>query len=466
MTKRNLLFQIICAIFLLGTMPAFAQYDDEPEEENGFNDANPVDAASAIRAGLGYSRIGDQNYVGFRFQPDIHLGKLGFGLDVPLLFNLNDGKIRTDEFKDGIGVLRMIRYVSYGRKKVDNFYIRVGDLTGEYLGYGLLMNNYSNSVSFEKRKLGLSLDILINKMFGLEAIYSDFNFASLNTLALRPYVKPLANSGIPILKTLDVGFNFVTDKDQTTYKDEKGNDFKYQTTKDGMTSIGFDMGVDVLNNSFIRLSVFAQYGKHLENDLLSEVTDIIVGDTTYASEYESGQGFSFGAMAKMNIVAGVLRLDTRLERLMYSDYFLPQMYDAMYELNKDRKIGSLLVAEEKQGIYGSLSATVMGKIRLTGNLLLPDNISETSPAFVRIDLDGSQISEKLIIKGSYIKGNLASLGDAFKVDENSLTQLRVAYRMKFLAAGLDYKWTYARLEDGSVKATNYITPYIGLNITF
>lgn len=474
MKKRLLTIHLI--LLLSGcffVQPLAAQ--DNPDDPGGFDMSDPMLEQSVINAGLGVTTIDGQSYVGFRIQPELAIGKLGFGLDVPLLFSLDDGSIRTDEYIGGVGALRLIRYVRWGVKKRDPFYIRVGDISGSYLGYGILVNNYTNAVSFEKRKVGVTYDILVKNMVGLEGLYSDFNAQSFNLFGVRPYVRPLGNSGIPILKTLEVGFSYVTDHDDTRMKINDstyiaGNEF---VSDDGMSAWSADMGLWLINNRFIRLSAYTQYGNLLKNEseLLNQtLSGMAIGlpaeDSTLVVNYDGASGFSVGMAANMNLIANVFRLDARIERLWYNDYFRPQFFDAVYEMDKDAKILSLATTEEKTGTYGSLTASVIDKIAIRGSLMMPDNVSATAPGFIEFTLDASQLVDKIHLQGSYLKGGLTafSFSEIFDIDDRSLTSLRVGYKVKpWLILGVDYKWTYAQTEEGGFEATNHIMPYFGIN---
>ena len=181
--------------------------------ESAFDDTN------IFNANLGLTNIDGQNYFGMRVQPEFTIGKLGIGLDIPLLFDMESGQIRTEEFKHGSGILRMIRFLRYGNKKTDPVFIKLGDLTGEKLGYGSLIGNYTNATSFERRKIGLSASILVKKMFGVEVLYSDLNFnGSTKLFGLRPFVKPFGKSEIPIIETMEIGASSVSDYDD--YQEE------------------------------------------------------------------------------------------------------------------------------------------------------------------------------------------------------------------------------------------------------
>ncbi len=475
--KKIQIYLLIVSLFLfLVPTVVFSQDDEGLDAFGDFDVTNALDQQNGMGALLGYSDIGGQKFIGMRIQPEFNFGKIGFGLDVPLLFNLEDGKFRTEEFKDGIGWLRCVRYFRYGVKKRDPFYVRVGDLTGSYIGYGILLDNYSNSISFEKRKLGAAYDILIGNLVGIEGLYSDFDMSSFNLFAIRPYVKPFGRTRIPIIRTMEMGVSFVTDHDETKIELTDTTDYQNKFIKDGMKAWALDIGVMPISQEFMQLKVYAQYGNLMKNksELLQDsitnyvnLPDVSDADSTMMVNYEGSNGFGIGVDFKLKAMGNMFRLDAKLERLWYKKYFMPQFFNAGYEFDKDAKLLKLTNTDGKKGIYGALAITAMEKVRVGGSLMIPDNVSELAPAIITLELDASQLFEKFVIQGQYLKGGLTDLSDALKLDERSLMTARVAYRMyKFLVVGLDYKWTWSKVESGKFEATNYITPYFGFQMPF
>ena len=253
---------LLFSSLLVVSLNSFAQEENESFNEGGsdFDVTNVMDQQSSLGALLGYTDIGGQKFIGMRIQPELAFGKLGFGLDIPLLFSLEGDGLRTEEFKSGVGWLRMFRYVRWGVKKKDPFYVRVGDLTGSWIGYGILLDNYSNSISFEKRKLGATFDILIKNTVGVEGLYSDFDMASFNLFAIRPYVKPFGRTRIPIVRTTDMGFTFVTDHDQTFVETDSVKSQSNTFLDKGINAWALDIGVMPVTTSFMQLKVYSQYG--------------------------------------------------------------------------------------------------------------------------------------------------------------------------------------------------------------
>lgn len=400
---------------------------------------------------IGFATIGGKQYFSMRLQPELAFGKFGVGLDVPLMFG-TDGKFRTDEYKGGIGALRVIRYIRYGVKHEDPVYVRVGDITGTSLGYGLIMYNFTNAVSFDQRKIGANLDLNYDLRFGVEAVYSDFNRFSV--FGMRPYVRPLKTTDMPILNTTEFGVTYITDRD----KDALYN----------ITEIGADLGVSVVENSFLKITPYMEYAAILKNDKLAQYAK----DTLNAS-YDGGKGFALGVNFKFNFIADVFTMNAKIERRFYSDHFLPQYFDATYEIGKingSPKALGLVSSQGVQGTYGELLANLIGKVQVIGGMSIPDKLKNTDGAMVHLGMAAPDLIPKVTISGTYDKANLDKLGDAFKLDQRSIAHIILAYQAYqagpfIVQAGVDYKWTFVEKNNSSgFKAKRYVTPFVGMTM--
>ncbi len=439
---------LIAAIALIGAYPAFAQDDGSDKKDNPFSFQGPGDGLgySHMAMPFGYTRIGDKDYISLRIQPEFAFGKFGIGLDVPFLYSPSDGKFRWEEYKGGVGPLRLIRYVRYGVKHQDPIYVRIGDISGSYLGYGLIMYNYSNAVSFEKRKWGLNYDINYDLRYGVEGVYSDFN--GFNIFGVRPYVRPLKTTEIPILKTMEVGVTYITDQDK-------------ETQIQGVTEMGADLGVTVFQNSFVQILPYMEFAKFMKNDDIKDSVNTIGG-----VKYKSGQGFAMGVNFRFNFVADVFNMGVKLERRYFGNDFVPQYFNGLYEVNKDGRAMMLPYAQGQQGSYGEIFANLIGKVQVIGGISVPDKMKKTRDAYIHLGLVVPKLIPKVIISGSYDKAYLKNLGAAFTFNQNSVANIRFAYEMYqtgpfVFMTGVDYKWTFIKVEN-DLKAKKYITPYVGM----
>lgn len=450
--------------------PVKAKEKSKAAPMDDFRGGMPNSAPSQVNAGLTFTQIDGQNFVGLVLNPEFSIGKVGIGLNVPILYGLDDQKVRTDIFEDGVGPARLITYLRYGVQKRDPIYFRVGQLDGISIGFGGLVNNYTNSTSLEKRKLGLHLDFNWRGLGGIEAMYSDFDPASQNLLVVRPYARPLATTGVPIVRTLEIGATFASDKDQTSIPATDSTSTSYALTESGISAFGIDAGLTVWKIPFVQVDAFFTYSRLSlgKGGLLDSLSTLALTDNSLSlRNYTEGSGWSYGMNFRLNFVADLFHTDIRIERLSYQDHFIPQFFDFSYELSKDARIFSTVTAGKKAGIYGSLTGHILQKVRLGGSLLIPDNVSVEAPAVVQLNATVDRLANKFSIHALYLKGGLASLSDAFTLDENSIAKVRFAYHMNnWLVVGTDYYWAFTPTADGTIEATEYVSPYIGVSIQF
>ncbi|MFQ6608484.1 MAG: FecR domain-containing protein [Fidelibacterota bacterium] len=133
-----------------------------PEEEGPFN----------LGMGLGSVTIDGVIYNQFALRPEISFGKLGVGLDVVVYLD-PQGKVRKDEWDEPTDFFDKILYVKWGERE-DKFFVRYGSLENVTLGYGGLINGYSNMMEFPQvRRIGLNGGMKFGK-FGTELFIANF----------------------------------------------------------------------------------------------------------------------------------------------------------------------------------------------------------------------------------------------------------------------------------------------------
>ncbi len=171
---------------MAGDMPAVPASDAgdmtaEPEAEEEA-EADDGDGMLAMDAGFGAVTIDGELYNQIALRPDISIGKLGVGLDVVIYMD-QDGNIRKDEWDEAKDIIDKVMYVRWGQPG-DPFFVRVGTLENVVLGYGLLMNGYSNMMEYPSvRKTGHHVGFKIGD-FGIENVvanYKEFSFSGEST---------------------------------------------------------------------------------------------------------------------------------------------------------------------------------------------------------------------------------------------------------------------------------------------
>ncbi len=489
--KKLIIFSLIISLFL--SLPAFtfAQDQNQSSSDNDNWDIDiPDNTQEAIGGLLGVTSIDGQSYFTFRFKPELSFGKLGLGLDVPVMYGLQGQGLRLDEYTDGIGALRMLRYVRWGRKKRDNVYFRIGELRDARLGFGMLINDYNNTISLEKRKLGFEFDVVFKKKYGLEMLYSDITPTSFNLFGVRPYYKPFGATGIPILKTFEIGASFVTDHDKTVLartQDSSGNVLEYRNNYfldgSGINAFSVDMGFYIFRWNWLWWDVYAQAGymTTVHSDSLTNYLNAY-GDAFQKNYLNSngGYGYSIGSDFKFRFLGNLLRVNARAEKFWHTDYYLARFFNFAYMMDKDAEILRLTQTHEARGTYARLSASVLDKIFFDASITLDSAqiINEEHPAIVTMNLDLSQLSEKVTFKTSAAYAKVTNFDDLIHLKDNALFTTRIGYMVYELPivklqlhVGLDYHWTFANVYKLATNAnandwfrqTSYITPYFTIS---
>ena len=250
--------------------------------------------------------------------------------------------------------------------------------------------------------------------------------------------------------------------DHDDYQEIGATEIATKYSRNGVRASGYDIGVSLLRTQMLNLGLDAQFSKLSKNDLLA------LDNPT--ANYEAGSGFAIGVEADFKFIANTVYMNARIERQWYGDNYIPQFFNFAYEINKDARLQELLTATKSQGIFGTLTAEILKTIKIGGSLLIPDDIDSNDPtsrkAILGLDLETKQIG-KFKARGTYVKAGLNDLGDAFSLDERSLANLIVTYKInKFMEAGVDYQWTFAENENGVFKAINQVRPYVGVSIDF
>ena len=148
-------------------------------------DSSDAGSSSDITAtgSFGASTIEGKIYNQISFRPEIRIKKLGVGLDAKIYIDENgevySGNWDFSDIETSVKTLMdKIYYIRWGNKN-DDFYFRAGSLEAVTLGYGGLVERYSNSMEYPQvKKLGLDLvfsaSLPGDRSIKSELIYSDF----------------------------------------------------------------------------------------------------------------------------------------------------------------------------------------------------------------------------------------------------------------------------------------------------
>lgn len=330
---------LAAALGLVATF-AFAQEEAQATEAEqpklGFSagislgtDVLPTASGGASEA---WTRLG--------FQPDIAFGKFGLGLDLSLRFKLYPTSGEAIEVYGGDWIpdyegngksfwdvyLPKFLYVRYGLKGEDPFFVKLGSIDDLSLGDGFIMSEYSNMKFMPETRifgldLGLDGQLLKFPYVGLELLTG--NLASFDVLGGRFYARPLIDSGIPIVKGLQVGATLVADRDPYRYSSKTG--------AEPIAVYGGDLFLPILSGKVFPLAAFS--------------------DLAYA-EGNKTLGAMVGAGGRL---LSFITYGAQLRLL--EDGFIPSYFDANYDLYRDVKYDYLQLPTDGSlyaGWYGSL----------------------------------------------------------------------------------------------------------------
>ena len=142
-------------------------------------------------------------------RPIVPFGKFAVALDLVFYFD-QDGNIHQDEWDFSSPentkntIIDKIYYIRYGLKN-DPLYFKIGSLDRVDLGYGILVNAYSNAIQYPQvRKVGLDYKIK-TRMGTIEGFVNDFK-ENIGLTGLR--IKS------PLISSLPFAVSFVFDRNQ------------------------------------------------------------------------------------------------------------------------------------------------------------------------------------------------------------------------------------------------------------
>ena len=171
----------------------------------GLRANNPL----SLRGVLGIATIDDQVWAQFALRPTLEFWKVKMGLDIVLYID-QDGNIHQDEwdFSNNEAIrntlLDKIYFLQYGTP-YEPFYFRAGALERTTLGYGILVNRYSNTFNYPQfRKIGLDIKYQ-SKSFSAQGFVNNFKE---NASVIGGRISAKIPTGI------HVGLSAVTDQNQ------------------------------------------------------------------------------------------------------------------------------------------------------------------------------------------------------------------------------------------------------------
>ena len=349
-------------------------------------------------SGLGFTFINGEPFLRFQLQPEIDLGKVGFGLGLVLLYSSSDDGEHTILAEDGetwddiSTILRVVRYVRYGHLS-ESFYTRFGALDYAIIGHGFIMSGYSN---YDRRGLRLNLSTETKKV-GVETIIN--NVGAPTVFGGRMFVRPLQQEegGIPLFNSLELGATYLTDIDPDPNLIPNG---------DPLIALGVDIGFPLIHNKTLRL------------DIYDDVAFLNTKSSQKAAEIDEISDVAMG-----NAIGIGVSLSQALFKVEYRTFgarFYPTIFDYTYDAVKGVAPDFLGMEEDdevqaRRGYFSMIAVRPVPQINLIATF---EDYTNTEPKLYA-GITESGIAERTSFRAFYVKRNIGEPDPGFPKKEGS-----------------------------------------------
>lgn len=375
---------------------------------------------------FGTVTIDSVTYNTIHLQPDFHIGKFGVGLDLNFEFD-GDFNLRKDDWTGWQNILAKIMYISWGSKFDKPVYAKIGNINDFTIGHGLIMYRYSNMLNYPASKnLGAAFDLDLG-VFGLETMMGSLNF---DVFGFRAFGRPLYNTKIPIVKSLEVGASLVMDVNPYALAGTATNSLPAATN---VYVYGGDLSAIVLDNGLVTMKTYLDF----------------IGISGF------GSGEVLGVAGKI-----VKAVPYRFEVRYNQPHFMFTYFDQFYDATRATKLASLdAITNGYAGMYFSsgigLFPDEKTKIdRLVWSLSVEDSFSDEILPTMTMDLILTKaLLKKFALDFTFVRKNIYYFSDIFKsADEDMILMLNLQYYISDnLSLVVDYKRTFELAADGTVQ---------------
>lgn len=243
-----------------------------------------VYSAFGMNLGMAFNTMPDEDegqifMIGISLQPDIEFGNWGIGLDTTFNFQIaGDDTFRfmtenwvpefeeDDTFLDKTRktaslYLPIFRYVRYGHKG-DPLYGQIGMFDSYTLGTGIFLDGYTNTRFVPRNRItGAVFDIdgrLFNFPYiGLETVAG--SITDFDVLGARLYSRPLSFLSVPVIKDIQIGASYVTDRKPDALDSISDNPFDTGDDPEAVYMFGADLIMPVASFSMFSMNLFTDY---------------------------------------------------------------------------------------------------------------------------------------------------------------------------------------------------------------
>lgn len=421
------------------------------------------------------NQAGDsERYFSSVFMPTVQTGLWQAGL--LLKMRLNGDGLRDEDYDEARDYLSIIRFVQYAEKGVAGPYARAGDLEEARLGYGQVVNDYRNTVSLDRPRLGVEFDY-DSGPYRMESFISDVS--GIGAWGLRGAWRPFLAESESRRQWTEFGISFAGDVSREA-----------RLVNPARPGTAFLIGPDVQPVDSLGIVAAAEVSRPLfvsfDAGLPITVTDRdeLLGYATLTKMRDHGWGIGLGTELRRQLDRG--RIEAQLEQRISFGEYMPSYINALYEVDRLRDFpvtleeGDGLEASNSRlnlltdrsgaelGSYVAFAYTYRRVLRLKTSYEHAWN--RANSGWYRIDVRFRHPDLLYVGRFSYDVVNVGSLGDIAKgAARNALYRVAFAYRFwEHLLLGVHVRQSFEPRERngrivGQSKRTR-IEPYFAVRI--
>lgn len=442
---KKILAWIALAAILAPGASALAQ---DPDSIKGAVGA-PKDQTKGMLSGdLNFGQIDEDWYTTVNLGFSMDLGKIGFGLQVPLRLRIYDADpqdpsgdvVREEDWDEWTDYLKIIRFFRFGHKG-DFIYVVVGDLPGATIGHGTIVNRYYNNIDLDHYKMGLVAD-LNTDYGGVETLLNN-GFVT-NLFAIRGYLRPWSFvDPESYLNNFAVGFSVASDVSAPYtlgfVDHEKEYDLPPVDVEETATVMGGDIEFKVLDTSFLTLTPYMDLN---------------------GIPASGGVGYHAGVLGVFHIGGISMDLQARLEYRYFTGDYIPAYFNSYYEIQKfaypywddagrvelrdtKRRVLELLPDRGLNGYYAELVFNFLGLFTIGASYDDYDGLYNSN---LRMYLDVPAL-EVFQFGAYYYKHNFEGSDQAFEFDDKSLFLIEARYQITSFLYVVGQYWRIWQLDN-------------------
>ena len=445
-TSRSAI-RAIAALLLLAALaaPAFAQSGGILGK---LREALALEIGSVTIDGRSYSKV--------VLTPEARIGRLKFGLYLPVIYDTdlfnpdtwykpagnNEWDFGGAKWSSDVpgaladaaqDLVLKIKYVEYGEQLKDKFFFKVGNLKGLTIGHGLIMRDYRNDTEFPAvRRTGLNIGYDFGRL-GFEALVNDL--PGTQVAGGRLYFRPIPKSGLALgvsgVVDMKPGLELASD---TTYAwTPVVDNFMFASG-----ALDLDMPI-IPSNGILSVRAFADAGATLpwiREGFASPVNTAPIA-SGLQTDFILGSGLTNWGAAT-GLMGNVTFIDWRLEYRYQTGIFRPAFYDAIYDRQRAAYVkdylsyldgrNSFAGMGNTMGVYGEAGFNLFGeKLALVAGYLWPWSAGAASPLS-----DDDELHARLVVKKGLIP--VLDLSGAIGYDKRNLVSSISAGTFRFFDA--------------------------------